>query len=52
LFKQIIIHDLQLDKAVITKTKDGKYELNVAVIAKKYIEMAKVKIQKLLLTTR
>lgn len=38
LFKQIIIHDLQLDKAVVTKTKDGKYELNAAVIAKKYSE--------------
>lgn len=38
LFKQIIIHDLQLDTAVVTKTKEGKYELNVAVIAKKYSE--------------
>ncbi|RKS23171.1 peptidase M1-like protein [Flavobacterium endophyticum] len=43
LFKQIITHDLQLDKVSYRKTNEGIYELEIAVIAKKYKEDGKGK---------
>lgn len=43
MFKQIITHDLQLGKAFYRKTKEGKYELDLTVIAKKYKEDGKGK---------
>lgn len=43
LFKQIVTHDLQLSKASCRKTKDGRYELELAIVAKKYKEDGKGK---------
>lgn len=47
-FKQIIIHDLQLEKASYHKAKEGGYVLDIAIMAKKYKEDGKGKSKEVL----